>query len=91
MKIKLIQDNQIVLRESSKHGKMWKVVLIEEGMSKNGKYYPAEVLKKAASLLNGAKAFFYEFKKGDYNHLPPAVQSKRPEGFPHQIAGWYNN
>ena len=57
----------------------------------NGKYYPAEVLKKAAKLFNGAKAFFYEFKKGDYNHLPPAVTRKRPEGFPHQIAGWYTN
>ena len=91
MKFKLFLETQRVLRESAKHGRTWKVVLIEEGLSKNGKYYPADVLQKAAKLFNGAKAFFYEFKKGDYNHLPPAISSKRPEGFPHQIAGWYKN
>lgn len=90
MKYRILSE-QSALLEATKHGKAWKVMVIEEGMSKNGKFYPAEVLKKAVSLFDKAKAFFYEWKDGEYNHLPPTIQRMRPEGFPKQIAGWYSD
>jgi len=88
---KMFVGIQTLLQEAEKNGKAWKVFLIEEGLSKNGKYYPAEVLKKAVGLFDKAKAYFYEWKDGEFNHMPDAVQRMRPEGFPRQIAGWYSD
>lgn len=79
------------LLESSKSGKTWKVILIEKGLSRNGMYYPGEVLKKAAGLFEKVRAFYYEWKGKTFDHLPPDIEKIRPEGFPRQIAGWYDN
>ena len=88
---KLLVEFMTVIQEAEKNGKAWRVFLIEEGLSKNGKFYPAEVLKKAVHLFDKAKAYCYEWKDGEFNHLPDAIQKMRPEGFPRQIAGWYSD
>ena len=90
MKFNILQQAQVMLREAQK-GKSWRVMIVEEGLSKNGRYYPGKVLEKAVGLFDKAKAFFYEWKKGEYNHLPPETQRKNPGGFPRQIAGWYSD
>ncbi len=91
MKLKFSYQNDLRLIESSKSGKTWKVMIIEEGMSRNGKYYPEKVLKGAANLFEDAKAFYYEWKGKHFDHLPEVIEKIRPEGFPRQIAGWYDN
>ena len=90
MKFKLLQEAQTMLSEAQK-GKSWRVMIVEEGLSKNGRYYPGAVLEKAARLFDKTKAFFYEWKNGEFNHLPPDMQRKNPSGFPRQIAGWYSD
>ena len=79
------------LLESSKSGKTWKVMILEPGLSKNGKFYSPEILQKAKDLFEGAKVCYYEFKKNFFNHIPPAIQRAVPAGFPKQIAGWLEN
>lgn len=91
MKLTLLQEAQTLLIEAQKHGKAWRVMIVEEGLSKNGRFYPGQVLEKAVRLFDKAKAFFYEWKTGEFNHLPPDAAMKNPGGFPRQIAGWYSN
>lgn len=52
-------------------GREWDVVLIEAGLSLNGNYYPAEVLKAAASLFEGTAVFA--------DHATDAERRSRPE------------
>lgn len=87
----LLNINSLTLLESEKSGKTWKVMIVEEGLSKNGKYYPAQVLKKAKHLFEKSKVCFYEWKGKHYDHLPIEIEKIRPEGFPKQIAGWLDN
>lgn len=77
--------------ESDSSGNKWKVMIIEEGLSKNGKYYPAEVLSKAAPLFEKSEVRFFEFDNKFFNHLPLSVEKIRPEGFPLQTAGLLEN
>lgn len=65
-------------------------MLIETGLSKNGLYYAKEVLKRAAPIFEGVKACYYEWKK-HFDHLPEIIEKIRPEGFPHQIFGSFDN
>jgi len=83
--------NSVRLLESSKNGDKWKVVIIEEGISKNGNYYSSKCLQAAQKLFEKAKVCYYEFKNKDFNHLPEVIEQMRPEGFPRQIAGWLEN
>lgn len=77
--------------ESSPSGNIWKVMIIEEGLSKNGKYYTKEALQKAVPLFEKSKVCFYEWKDKHYDHIPPSIEKIRPEGFPLQTAGWLDN
>ena len=79
------------LLEATATGDVWKVMIIEEGLSKNGKYYSEEVLREAAHLFENSKVNFYEWKGGEFNHLPMAIENIRPEGFPLQTAGVLKN
>lgn len=62
-------------------------MIIEEGLSKNGKFYPRQVLEEAAPLFEKTEVRFFEFRKDYFNHLPLSVEKIRPEGFPLQTAG----
>ena len=75
------------LIESSQSGNVWKVVIIEEGLSKNGKYYPEECLKPSIPLFENSKVCFYEWKDNHFDHIPAELEKVRPEGFPLQTAG----
>jgi len=77
--------------ESSPSGDIWKVIIIEEGMSKNGKYYSKEALQKATPLFEKSKVCFYEWKGNKFDHIPLSIEKIRPEGFPLQTAGWLEN
>lgn len=51
-------------------GRVWRVCVIREGWSKNGRYYPREALKKAVPLFEGAAVAYYRCTTdGKANHL----------------------
>lgn len=79
------------LLESTSSGDIWKVMIIEEGLSKNGKYYTKESLQKAIPLFEKSKVCFYEWKDKHFDHIPQAIEKIRPEGFPLQTAGYLDN
>jgi len=89
--MKIDQLNLISLLESSPSGDVWKVIIIEEGLSKNGKYYTKESLQNAIPLFEKSKVCFYEWKDKFYDHIPLALEKLRPEGFPLQTAGYLDN
>lgn len=49
----LIEAAHILEAVKDSEGREWDVMLIQAGLSKNGKYYPPETLKKAAHLFEG--------------------------------------
>lgn len=77
--------------ESSPSGDVWKVMIIEEGLSKNGKYYTKEALQKSIPLFEKSKVCFYEWKDKHFDHIPLSIEKIRPEGFPLQTAGYLDN
>lgn len=87
----LNQFGMTTFLESSKTGDVWKVIIIEEGLSKNGKYYAKEALQKAIPLFEKSKVCFYEWKNKKFDHIPLSIEKMRPEGFPLQTAGWLEN
>lgn len=89
--LKLNQTNIVCLLESAKDGSAWKVMIIEEGLSKNGKYYSKEALEKAIPLFEKSKVCFYEWSGKKFDHIPLKIENMRPEGFPLQTAGWLDN
>jgi len=66
-------------------------MIIEEGLSRNGRFYPAKVLEQAKNLFEKSKVCFYEWKGKHFNHLPATIEKMRPEGFPAQTAGYFDN
>ena len=62
---------QILEAVAGSSGREWDVLLIESGLSKNGKYYPPETLQAAAHLFEGAYAFA--------DHPTDAERAARPE------------
>jgi len=91
MKLKFNHSNIIGLIESASGGNIWKVIIIEEGLSKNGKYYSKEALEKSIPLFEKSKVCFYEWKNKEFNHIPASIETIRPEGFPLQTAGFLEN
>ncbi len=89
--MKLYQNNIVCFLESSSSGSIWKVMIIEEGLSKNGKYYSKEALQNAIPLFEKSKVCFYEWKNKHFDHIPLSVEKIRPEGFPLQTAGYLDN
>ena len=89
--LKLNQTNIVCFLESTPSGDIWKVMIIEEGLSKNGKYYTKEALQKAVPLFEKSKVCFYEWKDKHFDHIPLSIEKIRPEGFPLQTAGYLDN
>ena len=74
-------------------GSIWDVILIEEGMSKNGRLYTAEVLKDAheRKVFEGVPAFAFVYRTEDglvLDHAPDGVDTTN---FPKDVAGFYRN
>ena len=89
--LKLNQTNLVCFLESTSSGDIWKVIIIEEGLSKNGKYYTKEALQNAIPLFEKSKVCFYEWQDKHYDHIPLTIEKIRPEGFPLQTAGYLDN
>ena len=70
---------------------VYDVVLIEEGLSKNGNYYPREVLQRALPLFENAKCFAFEFLGNVYDHLPENIKRAVPQGFARNLVGYFTN
>ena len=77
-------------------GLIWDVVIIREGLSKNGNNYRAEVLKAAAHLFENLRACAYRFGKSlntnedHFNHLPELPARSMPGGFIENVVGWFD-
>lgn len=72
-------------------GKEWEVVIIQPGLSKNGFYYPADVLRKAVPLFENIRVCAYRY--GDrlgnkFLHLPDHASLAKPGGFAENTVGW---
>lgn len=74
--------------EAPKTGKLWEVVVIESGMSKNGRLYPPETLQKAVPLFEDLNVFIHKFEPELYDHLPDKVRSSYPEGVAGNLVGY---
>lgn len=66
-------------------GRRWGVTIIAAGPSLNNVNYPAEALREAVPIFEGAKVFAYEFaKKGkpkaEHDHLPDEVKAQDQRG-----------
>lgn len=81
---------------SDEKGLTWDVVIIREGLSKNGNNYRAEVLKAAAHLFENLRACAYRFGKSlntnedHFNHLPELPARNMPGGFIENVVGWFD-
>lgn len=62
------------IEAADKTGKIWDIVIIEEGLSGNGVNYPFEVLKEAKDLYEGAPVKCYGFKGAHLDHLPDTIK-----------------
>jgi len=87
------------LVEADPEGKVWEVVVIEEGESKNGRhdgnggfiprYYSREAIEAVAKHLEGAKAFTYTAKDRQ-EHLPLEAKREQPYGLVGNLVGWFS-
>lgn len=64
------------LGEAGPEGREWDVVLIREGWSSNGRYYPREVLEQALPLFEGAPITMHGWEPEEQTlpHLPEQVR-----------------
>lgn len=85
------QIDFVQLLESDPSGNKMKVMIIEEGLSNNRKLYSESVLRKSIPLFEKSKVNFFEFDKKFFNHLPLTIEKVVPQGFPLQIAGFFEN
>ncbi len=63
-------------------GKEWEVVLIQAGLSKNGNYYPADVLKPAVQMFEGVKSYD--------SHVTDDELKKNPARKVGELLGWFD-
>lgn len=80
-----------VTESKDAEGRTWDAVIIQSGLSKNGRFYPDEVLLKSAKLFEGARAYAYEFKGNYLDHLPDFAKAAMPEGFARNLVGWFES
>ena len=72
-----------------KTGTTWDVVLIQEGWSANGIYYPLDVLTEAIPIFEKVQASAYEFDGKLYDHLPDAIRDRFGDSVVKNIVGWF--
>lgn len=81
-----LKESSFKIISESGNGLSFKIVIIEEGLSKNGTYYPKETLLKSRALFEGAKICYYKFNEL-YDHLSEEARNTIPAGFPGNVAG----
>lgn len=75
-------------RSLDKEGKLWDVVIVEEGTSLNGRHYEGDVLAKAAPLFEGCNVYIHKFSGDLSNHLPRDVRAAFPNGVAGNLVGF---
>lgn len=63
-----------------REGKIWEVVIIQEGRSLNDVYYPREALKQSIPLWEGQEVAFYGWDPNNRGHVPDHVERQFPQG-----------
>jgi len=82
----------IIEKKLSPEGKIWEVVIIEGGLSKNKNFYPPEVLLDSVPKFDGARVYAYEFSGKHFDHLPFSAKEKAPQGsYARNLMGWLEN
>lgn len=78
------------LVESDPTGRVWDIVCIREGWSKNGRYYTRAALEAAVPLFEGLRvcAWGWDPRRADAGHLPEQVRQAVPGGLVLNEAGW---
>jgi len=78
------------LESKDSQGRKWRVVVIEEGWSKNERFYSKELLKDSAKLFENARVNAFEMKPEYYDHLPDSARAV-PQGFAKNLVGVLEN
>lgn len=71
-------------------GRVWEVTIIQAGFSKNQRFYPRDVLARAAHLFEDAPVYVFERRDGAgevFDHLPPGEAWSNPQGFVKNLVG----
>jgi transcriptional regulator with XRE-family HTH domain len=74
-----------LLEAPSKDGREWDIVIIEEGLSLNGNFYPGKVLRSAIPLFEGALVKGFELKRDFFDHLPEEIKAAIPTNDSHVV------
>lgn len=80
-----------ILREVDAGQRDWEVRIVQAGISKNGRLYPADVLRQAAPLFEGARVYTYRRLldgKEFFDHLSEDELKANPEGYARDLAGF---
>ena len=80
-----------ILREAGEGGREWDVRIVQAGISKNGRFYPLEVLRRDASLFEGARVYTYDrLLKGKeiFDHLSDEELRANPQGYAKDLVGF---
>jgi len=81
-------DESALLEALDAEGRVWEVVLIREGWSRNGRYYPGEVLEAATPLFNcDIYAYGWTPEARGMGHLPGHVRDSVSDVSRNKI-GW---
>ncbi len=72
-----------LIEKTEPTGKVWQVLLIKPGTSKNNNHYPAETLARAAPLFESKRAFA--------DHATESERRGRPERSIRDVVGWFDS
>ncbi|MBU0691542.1 hypothetical protein KKH18_06980 [bacterium] len=96
IKFNRISESRILAADKS--GKIWEVLVIKEGLSRNlcpegfRYYYDAAMLKTALPLFDNRPAYAFEFSSEYFNHVPDgAIPIKQQAGIAKNKVGVYTN
>ncbi len=78
-----ISEAATLIEAKGQKGSSWRVLLIKAGTSGNRRHYPEAMLKEAAPLFEGVKAYA--------DHPSKSEQRDRPERSSRDVVGWYQN
>ena len=75
------------LTESQTSGRLWEIVVLEAGLSLNGRNYKPEVLIKSIPIFEDINVFIHKFDPQLADHLPDSVRSAFPAGVAGNMIG----
>lgn len=87
----VMRESVEILRETDAAKREWEVRIVQAGISKNGRRYSAEVLRRAMPLFEGARVYTYDrLLKGRelFDHLTEEELRANPQGYAKDLAGF---